>query len=484
MTELARVKHRPTTFRVNLLIGMLLCALLVCAIPAVALGTDWPQFQNDAAKSGSTVDSGPTLAVVQGWKQYTAAAQMNGINTVPVIADDTVYVLSIAGKVQAYDSKTGVSNWTRDLGSAATFTFELASPCYGEGKLFVAKNDGEVYAFNGSTGTTVWGPVQLGATTDQLNTPVTYADGKLYVGSAGGSKTYYCLDAADGSVVWSRASTTGKGYYWAGACVMGCFLVFGDDDSTLTCVNKDTGVLIDEEDLSSVESGTGYIRSSISYNATTGRVYLSDQGGYCWAYAFNIVTGDLTYQWHNSIGWSTSTPAVHDGKVYVGHGGHSGPGALHCLNETDGATIWTFTTPNGGGIQSSPVLSIQGSENYIYFTSNCADGAAYCLNSSGSQLWQYTTEEAGGEAGHVLQGLVVSDDWAYFGSDGGYLYALRDAQPAWDVNGDGTTNYLDMILIGNHYGETGVNGWIPEDVNDDGTVNYLDMILIGNHYGE
>jgi outer membrane protein assembly factor BamB len=479
------MKHQRMTSRITLLMALLLCALLVSAIPAGVLAAEWLQFQNDAANSGSTVDAGPTAGVAQGWKQYTSAAQMNGIDTVPIVAGGTVFVLSIAGKVHSFDAQTGAPLWTRDLGSAATFTFELASPCYAEGNLYVAKQDGEVWALNGSTGDTVWGPVQLGATSDQLNTPVTYADGKIYIGSAYGNKTYYCLDAANGNLVWSVASTTGKGYYWAGACVIGDYLIFGDDDATLTCVNKDTGAVMDEEDLKTVEAGAGCIRSSVSYDEGAGQVYLTDQGGYCWAYAFNSTTGDLTYQWHTTIGWSTSTPTVHDGKVYVGQGGgYSGLGALHCLNEADGAVNWTFTTPNGGGVQSSPVLSIQGPETFIYFTSNCADGAAYCLDSSGNKLWQYTTDEAGNEAGHILQGLAVSDGWVYFGNDGGYLYALREPIPAWDVNGDGITNYLDMILIGNHYGQSGAPGWIPEDVNDDGTVNYLDMILIGNHYGE
>ena len=52
----------------------------------------------------------------------------------------------------------------------------------------------------------------------------------------------------------------------------------------------------------------------------------------------------------------------------------------------------------------------------------------------------------------------------------------------WDVNCEGAINVLDMILIGQHWGQTGAPGWIPEDVNGDGTVNVLDMILVGQHW--
>ena len=52
----------------------------------------------------------------------------------------------------------------------------------------------------------------------------------------------------------------------------------------------------------------------------------------------------------------------------------------------------------------------------------------------------------------------------------------------WDVNGDGVANVLDMILIGQRWGETGLSGWIKADTNKDGTINVLDMIIIGQHW--
>jgi hypothetical protein len=47
-----------------------------------------------------------------------------------------------------------------------------------------------------------------------------------------------------------------------------------------------------------------------------------------------------------------------------------------------------------------------------------------------------------------------------------------------DVNGDGHVNALDLVLVGQHFGESGAPGWIPEDINVDGYVNVLDIILI------
>jgi hypothetical protein len=39
-------------------------------------------------------------------------------------------------------------------------------------------------------------------------------------------------------------------------------------------------------------------------------------------------------------------------------------------------------------------------------------------------------------------------------------------------------------MIGNHFGETGTPGWIPEDVNKDGVINILDIVYAGNHFGQ
>jgi hypothetical protein len=54
----------------------------------------------------------------------------------------------------------------------------------------------------------------------------------------------------------------------------------------------------------------------------------------------------------------------------------------------------------------------------------------------------------------------------------------------WDVNCDECANVLDVILIGQHWGETGPPCWIPEDVNCDGEINVLDIIVVGQYFDE
>ena len=49
----------------------------------------------------------------------------------------------------------------------------------------------------------------------------------------------------------------------------------------------------------------------------------------------------------------------------------------------------------------------------------------------------------------------------------------------WDVNGDGAANVLDMVMVGQRWGQSGQTGWIREDTNEDGLVDVLDVIVIG-----
>ena len=54
---------------------------------------------------------------------------------------------------------------------------------------------------------------------------------------------------------------------------------------------------------------------------------------------------------------------------------------------------------------------------------------------------------------------------------------------AWDVNGDGQVNILDIVLVAQDLGKpTSVNS--RTDVNGDETVNILDLVLVAQHMGE
>ena len=429
--------------------ALLLSAILVISVMLVmpVTASDWPQFQKDEVNSGNTTDPAPTKYWNENvlWKNYTYSSGWAGIDVTPLVVGDLVYVVAANNSVWAFNKTTGAKKWKNDSSGSG---FIVGNPAYGNNTIFVPTKDGKIYAFNATTGVRLWYKDVRSDYDWQLNTPVTYYDHKIFIGewvNGDYDQKYYCY-YDNGTQYWNRSSTgTGKrGYYWAGAAVIGNYLVYGDDKGNLTSVewnNVTNGEVWTEDEL---DTGNE-IRSSIAWNATNanyGHIFFTNRTGYnLTKIGFNKSTGEFnSSDWDGyDIRYSTSTPVVYNGRVYVGGGNFTTKdNALLCLRESDLTKIWEYL-PNGA-VQSSPALSIQGSDVYIYFTTNNRYGTCYCLKdggNSGEEKWTYTTEQAGpattgASGGYILQGVAISDNWIYFGNDGGYLYGINKTEHVYD----------------------------------------------------
>ena len=57
--------------------------------------------------------------------------------------------------------------------------------------------------------------------------------------------------------------------------------------------------------------------------------------------------------------------------------------------------------------------------------------------------------------------------------------------PPWDTNNDGRVDIFDLVIVGQHFGETMTTPLEPNpDVNHDGVVNIFDIVIVGQHFGE
>jgi hypothetical protein len=110
-----------------------------------------------------------------------------------------------------------------------------------------------------------------------------------------------------------------------------------------------------------------------------------------------------------------------------------------------------------------------------YSASNLPAGAAFNAATL-TFSWTPSYEQAGVHADIRFQ---VSDG-ELIDFENIKITVVNVVQP--DVDGDGHTNVLDMIRIGQRWNETGASGWIREDINEDGTVSVLDATLVGQHW--
>jgi hypothetical protein len=83
---------------------------------------------------------------------------------------------------------------------------------------------------------------------------------------------------------------------------------------------------------------------------------------------------------------------------------------------------------------------------------------------------------------------ISSYSWPVSGEidtmDNTYTYGLVSVTIMGDINGDGTVNILDAIVLGNAFLATPASpNWNPNaDINNDNAVNILDAIALSNHF--
>jgi outer membrane protein assembly factor BamB len=441
---------------------------------SVASATDWQQFQKDEVSVGWTTDRAPIYdSPTEAWN-YT----LDGwIDTTPIVGDGQVFALSGKGRLYAFNPKTGDVNWSHQC-SPSSGGFEVSVPAYNNGTVYVATSAGSagfgycrvttLHASSGNERENITLKTTYGY---QLNTPVTYADGKIYVGdwngsadTTNGSGTYWCLNASNVSdIIWSyRPDRTCTGYYWAGAAIVGDYIIFGDDTANVTCLNitasclSGTGVVVDYVNVSeapfNINNPVEEIRSSVVWNESTGRIYFTGKkpspvSGHAYAVGFNPNTGhfNTTDYWVTDIGYSTSTPVVYNGGVYVCIGGMYGGSGVRCLNEVDGSIRYSI---DKGASQASPAVSVVDGHVYIYFTTNVNNGSAYCIEDNGTALverWEWNPPEPDNQ--FILQGMAIADGMVYFGTDYGRVYALGNGLEQFDIPIYNGMNLIAIPLI-------------------------------------
>ena len=482
-------------------IAAIIFTIITMILPASA--SDWPQFQKDNINTGNTTDIGPIYDPTAVWYKQTTGTGMGGIDVAPIVADGQVFVIDYQAIVWAYNKTTGEENWNTSCSTPGTF--ELSTPAYHNGILYAATSAGsagqgycKVTALYANNGTIRESKTLQTSHGYQLNTPITYSDNKIYLGdwngtvtSTNGTGTYYCLNANDVTQnIWEYKATGRKtGYYWAGAAIVGNYIIFGDDTANVTCLNKNTGALVDYFNVSQqcgCSDPVERIRSSILYVESTGHIYFTAMyrdnahGGYgtghLYAVSFNSNTGDLggnsaigggNCKWNYDLWNSKSTPVYYDGRLYVGGGyrmyqtNHTGK--MCCLNASDGNLIWEWSD-SYGRVKASPALSVVDGRKFIYFTTNVHNASAYCLEDMGDNYeirWIWNPPEPDNQ--YILHGMAISDGIIYFGTDYGRLFALQDQiDPVLD-DPDWPQFHCDIANTGNS----------PADAPDDNTTKWI-----------
>lgn len=180
----------------------------------------------------------------------------------------------------------------------------------------------------------------------------------------------------------------------------------------------------------------------------------SAQGGTSSLTLSNVIVGDINGQ--------AVTVNVVSGQVTINRAPVLGAIGAKWINE---GALLTFT------------ISATDADNdpLVYSASGLPNGASF---NATTRTFSWTPRY--GQAGVYVVHFTVSDGQLSDSED--VTITVVQLYSHWDVNGDGASNVLDMVLVVQHRNEAGPTGWIREDVNEDGTANVLDMIIIGQHW--
>lgn len=410
---------------------------------------DWTASWNGFGNAGGTTLENtltPTESASELWKVNLATAADKWVSLGdPIIAGGYVFVttnselvkIDGAGRVVARVSKGGTTTY-------------FSRPVYADGLIISANDDGSVYAFSAETLECVWKTSALEAPAAggryQANSTMTVANDCVYaefVAGAGASGTaaggaMVCIDIATGKLVWSEVTTktgssTGEGYYWAGAAASGSDLVIGDESG---CVKL-------------IDGKSGKVKSSVSLSGNPVRATIVSAGtedgnpaflavGRQPATLYKIVREGDKLRIVGSCAFantSTSTPAVANGKAYIGGSSASNNGQFTVIDLASMTVEKSLDMGKYAEVKASPIASVQAGGVYVYFTCNKTPGALYCFNQSTGEVAEIYTPS--GSNANYCTASVIADARGnlYYTNDSGTLFALK-AVPGYTVSFD------------------------------------------------
>jgi outer membrane protein assembly factor BamB len=292
----------------------------------------WP-FYGYTADRNRYIDAKLAPPYSQVWRWKTSSL----IEFQPILVDGVLYVVPNDGNATAIDARSGQVKWRRKVGD-----LNASSPAWAGGRLFIATLSGRMTCLDAKTGKRVW---KRNLPSRSESSPVVI-DGRVYFGSEDG--TVYALRAKDGGRLWTYHAS---GAVKAGLAYAEGILYFGDYSGTMTAIRAKNGSKV----WSTATSGRAFSQSGQFYSTpavANGRVFVGNTDHF--VYSFAAHTGQLA--WRYSTGsYVYAAPAVAPGPggkptVFIG----SYDSTFYAFDARSGNVRWSFNAP--GRISGAPTV--------------------------------------------------------------------------------------------------------------------------------
>ena len=388
-----------------------------------SITAEWGNFRNGDNNLGITNAKTPyapeDAEILWAVKHGTGWAAAPGS---PIMVDGDIYTYS-GSTIRRLNSMTGETVTEGTMVDKSSYS--IVPMTYGDGMVFVGLSGGKIQAFNAKTLESLW--VYTDELGGQPNCPITYKDGYIYAGfwnSEDRNANFACINTVDedhasatevkyASWTYTRAG----GFYWAGAYVTDKLAIVGTDDGAGGYDTNGAALLVFDrftgEKLDTHEGIRGDIRSNVSHDPQSDRVFFTTKGGILGNAQIDWDTGKiLDYKevvikdaQGNANAMSTCTPSVYNGRIYIGvagtsqFGANSGHGiAVYNLN-SDGSMTQAYVYAIVGYPQTSAMVttaySAEDGSVYIYLPYNYTPGGISVLKDKPGQTAPVTTTGSG-----------------------------------------------------------------------------------------
>ncbi len=338
---------------------------------------DWPQFNFDPGLTGynpyeSTLNPTNVGSVTRRW----IFAPSGRLCSQPAVANGILYFGTDLGYVYALNADTGALIWMY-----VTQNFPVQSPAVANGIVYVPA--GDLYALDANTGALLWHVANAGQSSPTVLNNVLYtSDGSDFM----------ALNAETGARIWGFSSGS---VATASPAVANGMAYVTSWDGGVYGLNAGTGMVVWHRHfgVSPTPRATPY-RTAGGLSVANATVYIAIADPMSQQSGFNIYAldgGSGATIWKSpSVGniTFTSTPAVANGRVFVGAKAYA-----YALNASTGATVWQAALFNGGDAISPIVAngvvyveswSVRGA-GFDYFAIDALDAG------TGQSLWEHVS---------------------------------------------------------------------------------------------
>ena len=401
----------------------------------------WPAFAGGKA-NGSVVEvPTPSGAAESAWDEPAdIKGGAKGVSDLLIIDGNICAVKG--GRIVLIDSETGKKELAScSIGANIGY---FCRPAYKDGYLVVPFEDGSLGIFvldkkDGQYSIACrYKTPSLGIKDTQALTSVTISGGKAYAGFTvvdGSEGALVCVDLASGKVDWTtdkKKSETNEneGYYWAGAAASGDDIIIGNESGKVALIDGSNG-----KELSSVSVGTpvrsGIIAIEVGENGDGTYLAVSRDNGTL--YKIRRSGDKLTLE-GKPVAFaaiSTSTPAVSNGLAYVCGMDSEGYGTLSVIDLST-MSVKKSIRADKGESKSTPLVSVQGNDTYVYFTCNALPGGVYAYKLGDDAAQMIFTPDA--KYREYCTASIICDEKGnlYYANDSGRLFKLAGAE-SWRV---------------------------------------------------